>query len=47
MGGAQENYLHKETNLCRFLLKMGNFAIPLPVSNHIVILELLHTPNLI
>jgi hypothetical protein len=38
-GGAQENYLHKD----KFLQKMGHFAILLPVSSHIVTLELFPT----
>jgi hypothetical protein len=46
-GGAQENYLHKNRNFCRFLLKMENFAIPLPIWSHIVTLELFPTQNLI
>jgi hypothetical protein len=46
-GGTQENYLHKDTNFCRFLLKRGNFAIPLPVYSHIVMLELFPTQNFI
>jgi hypothetical protein len=46
-GGAQENYSYNETDFCRFLLKMGNYAIPFPVSSHIVTLELFPTQNLI
>jgi hypothetical protein len=45
--GAQENYLHKDTHFCRFLLKMGNFAILLPIWSHIFTLELFPTQNLI
>jgi hypothetical protein len=44
--GAKENYVHKGTNFCRFLLKMSNFAIPLP-SSYVITLELFHTQNLI
>jgi hypothetical protein len=39
-GSAQENYLYDYPNFYRFLLKMGNFAIPLPVSSQIVTPEL-------
>jgi hypothetical protein len=46
-GGAQENYLDNYTDFCRFLLKMGNFAISLPISSHIITFELLPTQNLI
>jgi hypothetical protein len=46
-GGAQENYLHEDTDFRRFLLKTGNFATPLLVSSHIVMLELFPTQNLI
>jgi hypothetical protein len=46
-GGAQENYLYNDTEFCRFLLKMENFAIPLPVSSQIFMLELFAIQNLI
>jgi hypothetical protein len=46
-GGAQENYVHRDTDFCKFLLKMGNFAIPLTVSSRIVTLELFPKQNLI
>jgi hypothetical protein len=45
--GAQEIYSYNDTDFCSFLLKMGNFAIPLPVSSHIAMLELFPTQNLI
>jgi hypothetical protein len=46
-GGAQENYLHKDTDFCTFLLKTRNFAILLPVSSHVVTLKLFLAKNLI
>jgi hypothetical protein len=46
-GGVQENYSYNDTDFCSFLLKMGNFAVPLPVSSHIDTLELFPTQNLI
>jgi hypothetical protein len=45
-GGAQEN-LDNYTDFCIFLLKIGKFAISLPVSSQIVTLELFLTQNLI
>jgi hypothetical protein len=42
-GGAQEIYLYKDTEFCRLQLKMDYFAIPVPVSSHIVTLELFPT----
>jgi hypothetical protein len=46
-GDAQENHLHYDTDFCRFLLKMGNFAIYHFQFRHIVTLELFPPQNLI